>query len=606
MAALVGLMFAGTSLRADIFDHIPATAKLVVVAKDIQTLEKDFRAYAGKLDLPIDPAMFELNSLTVLVGLPAELGQQAALVVTDVTPAGVIIMIELADPEALATLPGLKKVEEDDDDEDKDKEDADDDDDDEEDQEYRTEIQGMPAIVEVEGSLAKIQIGVSDDEGLDAVEDVKNPLSKALTAHQKKILERSDLFFWLNVVEWRALAEQGLNMLQEQMIRGMEQAGGDAAMAATGISMKGYFEWIFNGARTLTKETHSFYGGIAIEPADVHLLLAADYEPGSGMATSFQPASVPVKELLKGLPDHDFLVAGGTDIPSSRKAMTDFSLGVMKSMFMNADPKVLDELKRSMEFLDQSKTMSLLVNMGGKDVFETAGLITSDQPKKLFEKYKENSKNSGQQMALMGLPPIPIEIESKEIGGRPAFEYVVDLSKILPKNDNPEVQEAQEEMYSILYGPDMKLRSQVDLRDHGIGFASSSGANPLALLDSPKSLVDNSMVARSIKALPAEGASVFLFQPAGFLRMFGKMMETQGLPIQVPKIEGTVPPLAGLMEIEKGMTALDLVIPAETTKLFVALGMQAAQGAGDGANDDAEVDDQPAEEDEEKDEPGAP
>ncbi|MBY0589219.1 hypothetical protein K2X85_18750 [bacterium] len=605
-ATIVAIGLSAAFLRADILDHIPANAKLVVVAKDIQTLEKDLQAYAGKLDLPIDPAMIELNALTVLAGLPVELGKQAALVITDITPAGLIIMVELADPKAVSSLPGVEAVKEDDEEEDDAKEKDEKDDEEDDDVDYRIEIMGMPAIIEVEGNLAKVQINVTDDEGLEAVEEVKQPLSAALTAHQKKILSRSDLFFWLNVVEWRELANQGINMMHDQMGQVFDQLGENQIQpgGVPGISIKDVFDWYFNGAKTLVKETHSFYGGLAVEADDVHLLLAADYEPGSGMESAFKPASVSVKDLLQGLPDRPYLMVSGTDVDSIRKAFIGFATGAMRAMFAEVDPKILKQLENNLGYLDQTKTMSMLFDMGRDNAFEGLGFYHSDEPKTLFESFKKLSAEGGQQMALFGTDVPNIEIHERTIAGRPAFEYTMDLSKAIPKNPDPKVQASQESMFRLIYGEDMTMTVQVDLREKGIGYATSNIKDPILLLDSPKQLFDNPLVTRTLKPLAAKGTSVGLLDFTGAVRLITKIMKSQNLPVNLPEIPGPSPPIGMLMEVEKGMTAIDVVVPAETTKSMIAFGMKVFQSAGQAAQE--EMEDEEAEEDDDKDEPGAP
>jgi hypothetical protein len=161
-----------------------------------------------------------------------------------------------------------------------------------------------------------------------------------------------------------------------------------------------------------------------------------------------------------------------------------------------------------------------------------------------------------------------------------------------------------------MYGENLQLVYQVDLREKGIGYAMSGGKDPLQLLKSDKMLVDSELVKRSLKPLPSKGAAVTLIQPMGFVKFFSKMMEAQGLPaFQVEDGEPS-PPIASVIEIEKGMTALDLVVPAETAKSIVGLAMGAAQQMNeppaeemedDEAGDDEEGDDE-GEDDDDKDE----
>jgi hypothetical protein len=593
----LSLSVASFGLRADILDHVPANAKLVVIAKDIQKLEQNLQAYAGKLDLPLDPAMIDLDALPGLVGMPVELGKQAALIVTDVTPSGVIILLELADPKSVDGVPGVKKAEDGDEKEEGQKEGEEEED---EDTDYTAEIMGMPAVIEVEGNLAKIQLGVTDDEGLEVVEEVKSPLSKGMTVHQKKLLAKSDLFFWVNVVEWRELAEQGLNMMQEQMQAAMEQAGADAqaAQVMPGMSIKGYFQFLFDGARTLTKETRSFYGGIAVDEADVHLLLAADYEPGSGMESAFAPVSVPVAELLKGLPNRDYAMVGAADMRGFRKAMAGFTEGVITSMFADAADDLKKSMKESMAYLDQTTTFSMLLEMAGDDGMEGVGLIMSDDPKGLFETYRKSAASGQQQMALLGMKLPKFEIVEKKIDGRLAFEYVMDMKSMLPAGDDL-ANDAADDAIAAMYGENLQMVYQVDLREKGLGYAMSGGKDPLQMLKSEKLLADDELVKRALQPLPAKGAAVTLIQPMGFVKFFSKLMEAQGLPaLEVGDAEA-VPPIASVIEIEKGMTALDLVVTAETTKSLVGFAMRAAQQAG--APPAEEMEDEEATDDEDDD-----
>lgn len=614
---LVSLSLGATTLglRADILDHVPAGAKLVVVAKDIQKLERNLQAYAGKLDLPLDPAMIDLDALPGLVGMPVELGKQAALVVTDVTPSGVIILLELADPKSVADLPGVEKADDEDEEEEGKKEEEDEAEEDE-DADYTAEIMGMPAVIEVEGNLAKIQLGVTDDEGLEIVEEVMSPLSKGMTAHQKKMLAKSDLFFWVNVVEWRELAEQGLNMMQEQMQTAMEQAGADAqaAQVMPGMSIKGYFQFLFDGARTLTKETRSFYGGIAVDQEDVHLLLAADYEPGSGMESAFAPVSIPVSAMLAGLPDRDYFMVGAADIRGFQKAMLGFTEGVVTSMFADAADDLKKAIMESSAYLHKATTFSMFQDLAGNDGMEGAGFIMSDDPKELFETYRKSAASGQQQLALLGMKVPKFEVVEKKIDGRPAFEYVMDMKSMLPQGNDGVADEAADDAIAAMYGENLQLVYQADLREKGIGYAMSGGKDPLQLLKSDKMLIANELVQRSLKPLPTKGAAVTLIQPMGFVKFFSKMMESQGLPAFNVEDAEPAPPIASVIEIEKGMTALDLVVPAETAKSIVSLAMQTAQQMGQPAieemeeeeGDDEEGDENQEKEADEEVEAGAP
>jgi len=561
------LLFAPNVMGAeDILEQIPANAKVAVIVKDIPTLQKNLRAFVEKLDVPVPPDAIEFDNFLEMVGLQTKLGKQAAFVITEPAVTGMTVIVELSDPEGAKKLDSLEKTDDED--------------------EFLVNLMGIPALVAIEDGFAFVQFTVEDDEGLEVFDDIKESLGDVLNDAQKKTIKETELFFVVNVREWREVAIQGLAAAEEAMKAGFEQAGGEAALnSIPGLSMKGYFEWIFKSAKSLVEQTQSVYGGIHVSAESARLIFSAQFEEGSYLAKITPKTTTKTADFFADLPVRPYLMAGGSDVKSTAKPMRDFIDGFYGSMFANLKKEDLDAIKKAMNYIDYTDRMNMLIGVGGPNGLEGVGILFSSEPAKLFKEYKGAMASSQKISEIFYGKSFEIKPVEKVVDEHKVTEVSMDMTEMFGKLDaNPAGAAGIDpaDLISAIYGG-TKIVSQTEQIDEGIGFAMSTKENPILMLDSDELLSDDPAVKETIALLPAKSTAAGVIDPFQFFRMIGKIVSATVPDSKFPEPDAEAaksPPIGIATTTEAATINTHVVVSTKTIKSLIAYVIQLSQMPG--------------------------
>lgn len=549
----------------DILEQIPSNAKVAVIVKDIPTLQKNLRAFVEKLDVPVPPDAIEFDNLLEMIGIQTKLGKQAAFVITEPTVTGMTVIVELADPEGAKKLDSLEKTDDED--------------------EFLVNLMGVPALVAIEDGFAFVQFTVEDDEGLEVFDDFKESLGDVLNDAQKKTIEETELFFVVNVREWREVAIQGLAAAEEAMKAGFEQAGGEESLnTIPGMSMQGYFEWIFKSARSLVEQTKSLYGGIHLSADHTKLLISTEFEEGSYLAKVTPKTTTKTTDFFTELPVLPYLMAGGSDVKSTAKPMRAFVDGFYGSMFANMKKEDLDAIKKAMNYIDYTDRMNMIIGVGGPNGLEGAGIFFSSDPARLMKEYKETLKSSQKITELFYGKTVEIKPVEKVVDEHKVTEVAMDMSamfgKLGVKEDAAGLDPAS--MISAIYGG-TKIISQIEQTEEGMGYAMSAKENPILLLDSDELLSDDPLAKETIALLPAKSIAAGLIDPFQFFRMIGKIVSATVPDSKFPEPDADAaksPPIGMAVTTDSATVQTQVVVSTKTIKSLIAYVMQLSQMPG--------------------------
>lgn len=549
----------------DILEQIPANAKVAVIVKDIPTLQKNLRAFVEKLDVPVPPDAIDFDNLLEMIGIQTKLGKQAAFVITEPAVTGMTVIVELADPEGAKKLDSLEKTDDED--------------------EFLVNLMGIPALVAIEDGFAFVQFTVEDDEGLEVFDDIKESLGDVLNDAQKKAIKDTELFFVVNVKEWREVAIQGLAAAEEAMKAGFEQAGGEESLnTIPGMSMKGYFEWIFKSARSLVEQTKSLYGGIHLSADHAKLLISTEFEEGSYLAKVTPKTTTKTSDFFADLPVLPYLMAGGSDIKSTAKPMRDFIDGFYGSMFANMKKEDLDAIKKAMNYFDYTDRMNMLIGVGGPNGLEGAGIFFSSDPARLMKEYKATLTSSQKITELFYGKSVEIKPVEKVVDEHKVTEVAMDMSAMFGKlgvqEDAAGLDPAS--MISAIYGG-TKIISQIEQIEEGLGYAVSAKENPILLLDSDELLSDDPSAKETIALLPAKSIAAGLIDPFQFFRMIGKIVSATVPDSKFPEPDADAaksPPIGLAVTTDSATVHTHVVVSTKTIKSLIAYVMQLSQMPG--------------------------
>lgn len=550
----------------DILEQIPANAKVAVIVKDIPTLQKNLRAFVEKLDVPVPPDAIDFDNLLEMVGIQTKLGKQAAFVITEPAVTGLTVIVELADPEGAKKLDSLEKTDDED--------------------EFLVNLMGVPALVAIEDGFAFVQFTVEDDEGFDVFDDIKESLGDVLNDAQKKTIKETELFFVVNVREWREIAVQGLAAGEEAMKAGFEQAGGEEALnSIPGMSMKGYFEWIFKSAKSLVEQTKSLYGGIHFSADSAKLVISAQFEEGSYLAKVTPKTTTKTIDFFADLPVIPYLMAGGSDVKSTAKPMRDFIDGFYGSMFANMKKEDLEAIKKAMNYMDHVDRMNMLMGVGGPNGLEGAGIYFSSDPARLMKEYKAALSSSQKITELFYGKTVEIKPIEKEVDEHKVTEVAMDMSAMFEKFQEKADGAAgidPASMISAIYGG-TKIISQIEQIEEGLGYAVSTKENPILLLDSDELLSDDPSVKETIALLPAKSTAAGVIDPFQFFRMIGKIVAATVPDSKFPEPDADAaksPPIGIAVDTGVATVNTHVVVSTKTIKSLIAYVMQLSQMPG--------------------------
>ena len=255
--------------EADVLKQIPADAQFVLVIPNIAQLSDKATKIAEALNLPQPELQQPLDQLKGMLGIDKGLNESGGLAL--IAP-----NLSLGQNEAIAILPVT---------------------------DYKAfvanfgvanagegitsfEFQGQPAFIKKSGNYAVF----SNQQHL--VESYKAPTQGGLSARVGalggKVLGRGDMFVFLDLSQIGPMIQPMVQMQMEQMKAATQQQPGGAAGA-------GMIDLVSNVLQALLRDGQSVVVGFDASMEGLGLSFAAQFKPGTSLATTF--ANAPTAEL---------------------------------------------------------------------------------------------------------------------------------------------------------------------------------------------------------------------------------------------------------------------------------------------------------------------
>lgn len=549
--------------RADLADDIPANAKVAVLVKDIGQLERDCREFVERLGLPLPIPEIEFDLILQTLGIEGKLGKQGALVVTDPSPAGVTMILEFEDIDAVTQSPGVEPGDEKD--------------------TYVVDLMGTRGVALVKGSRVFLQIEVPDAKGLKIYRSKQESLLEALTEDQKKVLANNDVFFTVNVREWRKLALEGLDYAEGELKTAVEQAGplDEGPFAVPGMDFETIMQSYVDLGRTLVTDTRYFYGGLDVAADALHLNLSAQFESGSSMEKNFPAGGKKTSDLLAKLPDRGFFLAVGADVAVFKELGAHLQEWAMNLYGAALDDEARQMLQQAAKYMSKIDAYSLLLDLADPNGMVGVGIMTTGDPKGVLEGVIAEAEANvvfADKLLDMEFYSKPVE---KTVEGHKVVEVMLDYSAMAEemREAGPEGAETPNP-FELMFGQDMKLTMQYAEVAGGVAMTMGAMENPILLLDDKSKLLKSDRAQAILPKLPKEAAMVGMMDTLNMVQFVANLMKGMGLPIDMPALPPSTqpPPIGFAMTTQKGIMSLDVVAPSEhiqaVATYFIQLGMQ--------------------------------
>lgn len=560
IVVLAGLTPVVAQESGGLINSIPENAKVAILVKDIGQLEKDCRDFVDKLGLPLPIPEIEFDMLLETLGVEGKLGKQGALVVTDASPAGVTIILEFEDIDAVKESPGVEPGDQPD--------------------TYIVDLMGNRAVALVKGSRVYLQMDVQDAKGLEIFKSEKESLLSKLTEHQKKVFDATDVFFTVNVREWRTMALEGLEYAEEQLKIAMEQAGPIDAneLGIPGMDVEKILQGYLDVGRTIITDTRYFYGGIDVTADAINMNMSAQFESGSAMEKNFPAGGKPTSELLAGLPDRTFFIAAGVDYKSFASLMESMNEWAFNLFADALDDEARQKLRKSMEYMASLESTNFLFDMADANGMAGVGFMRTDDPARVLKGLQEESMADMEFLGELAEGySKPIE---KTVEGRKVVEITIDYSSMAGELENELGAGEMPNPFEIMFGEEMKLVMQYTEVDGGVAMTMGSFENPILMLDDKSVLLKSDRATAVLSKLPKNAAMIGLMDTLNLVQFSANLMKGMGLPIDMPALPPSTqpPPIGFAMTTQKGIMSLDVVAPSEhiqaVANYFMQLAMQ--------------------------------
>jgi hypothetical protein len=546
-ALLVAVLLAvGTTARAaDVLNHVPDTALAVIVVNNAEKGSAKIDDVAKTLQLP-SPGV--LNLITGEANLDKGLNREgAAAAVMFAPPEGqsnprVVVLVPTTDYKAL--IGQLEPGE--------------------------ADGKKTPVVINDKEMVAA---NVGDYAALTESKDAK-ALDELLAGGTSVGSKVGDLSKWLEAQDAYALATTGgIALASEKLVEAMDQAeeqfeglGQDEQQTATIKMVFGVYREIFKAAKT---EFSFAAAGVRAEAKGVHLTGRVTFKAGSDAAKYAATVKPPQEDLLKGLPDGKFVVAGGVELSGDLLSeMYAWTAKMIKGAPGGLDKEDADKLIKSWEDSTKGlKSASFAMYAPKKDApmySSIVGLMRVEDSAKFLASYKA-SIEAMNDLAKKSKSPFLQEgsVEETEVEGKKALELTLAIPNT-GTEDNP----LAGEMFKKMFGDTDKIKAYVvavDANTAAIGYITPDAIKQ-AMKDAGKTgIAGNANLAKTAELLP-DGCQMQSY--LSLKGMIDLILDVPGVEFSpVPALLGEfpdTPPLGFGAKMTSGGLETDLIITEET------------------------------------------
>jgi hypothetical protein len=407
----------------------------------------------------------------------------------------------------------------------------------------------------------------------------RSALEKVVAATRHAAAATAALTEWRGKNDVYAIAmPSAIKFAQQQLLTGLAagkaqiQLQGDEQMKAALAGLELY-EALF---RSLDREVAHFALGIRLgQDGSLHVVSRTLPVEGGTLQAVTKETPPMQANLLAGLPQEPFLLAGGGVIPAG---MMDRLMGVsvrMMKMYPGGEQLTDEQAKKLTEVAGSSlkglRSMAMLLGTGqgteplyGNTVF----VMQVDNSKEYVETYARVMAEMENIGKAAKNPLMSYRVENIQIAGKPALKMTMNMSAFLAGNQPPEAQK----MMELMFGPDKDVAFYIAVANpHTIVGAYLNQQTLEKVLRSVKpdaaQLLGHAGNKQTADMLPSGAQWVALWSPRGTLqfvaRLLGQLVPV--LPVTIPEFPETAPIGFAVKASPAGLDT-DLAIPAEVLK----------------------------------------
>ncbi len=351
------------------------------------------------------------------------------------------------------------------------------------------------------------------------------------------------------------------------------QAGGQGKQAAAAFDLYGK---LFQAAE---KEVSACGFGLQIDKQNTLAITSrSELVPGGSWATALAQTPPAKGNLLQGLPDGAFVMAGGGMVSDGLMENTmKMVFDMMKTMpdTYGLSGEQIDKLsKLSLDPLKGTRAVSMVMGIGPKDAplySNVVGIMQVEDARKFmtgyeayFKEYNQIVKDAKSQVMA------PLEVEKSEENGLPVLKFTMTMPPA-PAGGMPAAQ--YEKMQEAMFGPGGKVNFWLVPADEHTVYIGYVSREPLqqALAARPAAgLTKAAGVLQTAALLPPDPMMVAYVSPQGFLELINRAMslalpqEMQG-QMKIPEFPLTSP-LGFAVKTAPNEVQTTMVVPSDVFK----------------------------------------
>jgi len=379
---------------------------------------------------------------------------------------------------------------------------------------------------------------------------------------------RADLFsgrevlIHANADKYRPIATQGLAQAGPMlpMMAMMASQGGDPMI------MTSMFTGAFEGIQEFVKQVDYVDVSISLTEKYADATVATGFKPGriKDYLMKMKPASV---ELLGGISDQPYMMAGGTHLPGESSPLIDYVAAKALAAMPQDNEALVGAVRDTADLYRKMTGASMAMAFSDKGM-RMSGVYLTDDPAGLLEDVKKSLDKDNPIMKQFGGGQTMEPLDPKKVGR-------VQVAMFAMKFDPTNPQGAQA---ASIYGED--ARFGVGIVNKQVGFCQGTEQDIERYFTAKKvtkPLAGNDAVRKVLEGLPKDRNTLLLVDLAAAAQMMqGAMMGMPGAGAAAPSASGL--PLAISVSLCGEPARLDVRVPIEAlTKMWQGPGSQSPQ-----------------------------
>jgi hypothetical protein len=391
----------------------------------------------------------------------------------------------------------------------------------------------------------------------------------------------------------KAISAKGQEAIRAMKPIMLAQAGEQGKMAAA------VFDVYADLLQAAQKEVAT--AGIALE-LDKHNVLRLTKRlllvPGGQCAQLVAEWHAPAQNLLAGLPDEPFVVAGGGALSDAMsEQFMKFSMNLMKSMHdvYGLSDEQIDKMSKAqlqVQGLKGTHSMSMLFGVGqsGQPIFSNAVTVMRVKDSQAYLKdYAKSIAQYNEIVKEAKSPMLPaMELEKSKVGDIPALQLTITMPQVASQVP------ASAKMIETMYGPGGKLLAWLAPADKEtlvLGYVDKKHVLQTieAIKQGKLGLAGNAGLVKTAASLPSDAVLTGYLSPAGTIDFVKRIMSAilppeAGFNPNIPEFP-KAPPIGMAVTTAHDELQACLVVPPEVLQAIAQYvgKIRAAAASGNGA-----------------------